>query len=150
MSVTVIIVPVVVSSWPTILPALVAAAGALGFKAARSEGKPRADTCATAEVSVRNSSVVGAELTAGQELVVAAGGVTLRFFVDEQRRCRVHVSGSGRSREELEELGQRAADKVVQMFAYHRLVNEARQHGFELVREEVDEQGAIRLRLRRS
>jgi hypothetical protein len=153
MSVTVVIVPVVVASWPTILPALAAAAGALGFRKLQEERRVNQDRRTadqTASVPIKNCELVGEELGAGQSMEVEKEGVRVRFSVDDKGHCKVAVTGAGHSKSELHVIGQEMADKVVQMVTYHRLMNEANGQGFELVNEEVDEQGAIRIRLRRS
>jgi len=154
MSVSVIIVPVVVSSWPTIAPALVAAASALGFSAARQNRKRKTESGAETEVSasveVENTSVVGEELEAGQSLDVVKDDLKLSFGVNRQGQCQVTVSGKGRSKEELQAIGQQAAHKVVQMYTYNKVMTELKNRDFQVLEEEVDEQGAIRLKLRRS
>ncbi len=155
MSVSCVIVPVVVASWPTILPVLVGAAGALGFKVSKGLGENvqrnrlQVEGQNRATVDVKNASVLGEELGRDQVLEVEKGGVKLRFDVYSAGRCRVHVSGEGRSKAELERIGRQAADKVVQMYSYHRVMAQAQEMGYELVEEQVDGQGGIRIRLRR-
>ena len=154
MSVSCVIIPVVVTSWPTILPALLGAAGALGFKvhgeAAVIEGNVVGVSARTGTtVEVRNSEVIGEELGAGQSLTVVRDGVTLRFSVNAHGRCVVHVDGEGRSDAELKQIGEQAAQQVVQIYSYHRVMAQAQEMGYELVTEQVDDQGGLRIRLRR-
>lgn len=155
MSVSCVILPIVVTSWPTILPAILGAAGALGFKAVREEVEIKGELVgASAEtgttVEVKNAEVIGDELGAGQSLTVVRDGVTLRFRVDSRGRCQVHVDGEGRSKAELQRIGEEAAQKVVQIYSYHRVMAQAQELGYELVEEQVDEQGGLRIRLKRN
>jgi hypothetical protein len=101
-------------------------------------------------VEVKNAEVIGEELGAGQSLTVERDGVTLRFAADSRGRCRVHVEGPGRSKAELQRIGEEAARKVVQMYSYHRVMSQAQELGYELVEEQVDEQGGVRIRLKRN
>ena len=154
MSISCVIIPVVVTSWPTILPAILGAAGALGFKATSEAseiegGLVGASAKTATTVEVKNAEVIGEELGAGQSLTMERDGVTLRFTVDSRGRCRVHVDGPGRSKAELKQIGEQAAQKVVQMYSYHRVMSQAQELGYELVEEKVDEQGGVRIRLKR-
>lgn len=155
MSVSVVLIPVVAASWPTIVPALTATAAALGYSISKAVGEAgskasgqHAET--SAEVAVKNASVLGEELGAGQSMTMERDGVTLRFTVDGSGRCKVVVSGPGKSKAELAKIGEVAANKVVQMYTYNRLMSQAKSQGFDVVEEQVDEQGALRIRLRRS
>jgi hypothetical protein len=141
------LIPVVVTNWPTILPVLVAAAGALGFTAGRE--KVRNVLTNKVSVPVKNGEFVTDGLAAGASLEMVRGDVTLRFFLDRKGQCQVEASGSSMSKAELERLATTAAGKVVQMYAYHKLVTEAKNQGFTTVEEQVDERGAIRIRLRK-
>jgi hypothetical protein len=153
MSVSCVIIPVVVTSWPSLLPVLLGAAGALGFKPKAQAGtevdRARARASGGAVVEVENAAVLSDEVGAGNSLTVERDGVTLRFAVDGRGRCRVHVDGPGRTKAELEEIGRQAGRKVVQMYSYHRVMAQAEELGYQLTTESVDEQGAIRIRLKR-
>ncbi len=152
MSVSVLIVPVIVTSWPTILPVLTAAAAAMGFSARRdglnAQDRTRRDVVPSATVVMENSALSGAEVAAG-EMVVTRGDVTLRFSLDGKGHVKVCTEGRGKSKQELEAIGRQAAGKVAQMYAYHQLRAEAANMGFDLVEEQVDEKGAVHIRLRR-
>jgi len=154
-------IPVVVTSWPTILPVLRAAAGALGFgrvKKMSSTTEERGglgmsstaeESAQTASVTVKNGEFVTEGMAEGTSLVVTRGDVRLTFRLDRKGKCQVEAFGAGMSKVELQRLAEKAAGKVVQMYAYHKLVTEAKNQGFVLVEETTDLQGAIRLRLRR-
>jgi hypothetical protein len=152
MSVSVIIVPVIVTSWPTILPVLTAAAAAMGFSMRR-EGlnalaRKKQEAIPSATVVMENSALSGAEVAAG-EMVVTRGDVTLKFSLDGKGHVKVCTEGPGKSKAELEAIGRQAAGRVAQMYAYNQLRAEAANMGFSLVEEQVDEKGAVHIRLRR-
>ncbi len=153
MSVSCVIIPVVVTSWPSLLPVLLGAAGALGFKPKAQAGtevdNSRLRASTEAVVEVENAEVISDEIGAGNSLLVERDGVTLRFAVDGRGRCRVHVDGPGKTKAELKQIGQEAGRKVVQIYSYHRVMAQAEELGYQLTDEGVDEQGAIRIRLKR-
>ncbi|MEW6280029.1 MAG: DUF1257 domain-containing protein, partial [Candidatus Eremiobacterota bacterium] len=71
-------------------------------------------------------------------------------FVPGKGRVQLLVKGkAGQTREELEALGRQVLDSVSQQYAYHAVVSDLKQRGFGKVEEELEEDGTIRLRLRR-
>lgn len=65
-------------------------------------------------------------------------------------RVQLMVRGKGRqSREDLEKLGRSVLDGIAQQYAYHVVVSDLRSRGFDKVEESQEEDGTIRLRLRR-
>lgn len=150
MSVSVVIVPVVISSWPTIAPVLAAAAGSLGFSLAKGRKKQQQGPTTNATIlDVKNSSIVGEHVAAGETMVVEKEDVRVVFSVGVDQKCRVMVEGENRSKAELQAIGNQVAQKVVQMYSYHKVMTQVNQDEFEVVDEQVDEQGAIRIKVRR-
>jgi hypothetical protein len=149
-----VIVPMIVSNWPTILPVLTAAAGAMGFsirKQARPLAKQQAAvaaTACTATVEVSHSALAG-ESRGQAAMEVENKGVQVRFSIAADGCLRVSAAGEGKSREELTAVARQVADKVVQTYAYHKVLTEAKSLGFGLVEEQVDARGAIHIRLQR-
>lgn len=153
MSVCCVFVPIVVTSLPAIAPAIAAAASSMGYavkkhmqQGSHVQSRPGVNS---AVVDVKNTEVVGQELGAGQSMLVERDGVTIEFSVEASGQCKVCVSGEGRSKTDLESIGRTAAEKVVQMYTYNRVVTELKNRDFEVVQEGVDEEGGIRLKLRR-
>lgn len=65
-------------------------------------------------------------------------------------RVQLQVKSKGQAtKEELEKLGRSVLDAVTQQYAYHTVVSDLKARGFDKVDESRDEDGTIRLRLRR-
>jgi hypothetical protein len=58
------------------------------------------------------------------------------------------VTGPGHSDEELRAIGEELSQRVVQKYVHQRLMDEIRARQFVVVEEEVDENQAIRLKVR--
>jgi hypothetical protein len=58
------------------------------------------------------------------------------------------VTGPGFSDEELRSIGEELSRRVVQKYVHQRLLDEIRARQFVVVEEEVDENQAIRLKVR--
>ena len=56
--------------------------------------------------------------------------------------------GEGHSKNELKEIGQTFANKIVQQYVYHQLVTEMKNRNFNVVGEEVEQDGTVKLQVR--
>ncbi len=139
-------IPAASAAWPVVAAAAVSAGAALGFTAVQAEQDTK--TMNEVEVTVRNSQSVTGEIPLGEEIVLSKGGVKVVFSRDTNGQVAVKVSGSGKSDAELRAIGQEMADKLVQQYAYHRLVTELKQQNFNVVDEAVEEDGTVRLQVR--
>ena len=79
---------------------------------------------------------------------VTRGTVTVTFARDARGRASVCVSGEGYTDDELRALGQELSGRVVQKYIHQRLLDEIRARQFVVVEEEVDDNQAIRLKVR--
>lgn len=152
MSVCCVFVPVIVTALPALAPAIAATAASMGYavkKHLEGGGSGRGRSLNHAEIDVKNTEVVGEELGAGQSMHFEKDGVTIDFSVNDQGQCKVCVSGDHKSKSELQAIGQQAASKVIQMYTYNRVVTELKNRDFQVDAEQVDEEGAIRLKLKR-
>ena len=62
----------------------------------------------------------------------------------------MHMEVRGRaSEEELESVGRELLQSINQHYAYDRVMSDLKSRGFESLEEEVEEDGTIRLKLRR-
>lgn len=152
MSVCCVFVPVVVTALPALAPAIAATAASMGYAVKKHMERDVPDISRSlnhAEVDVKNAEIVGEELGAGQSMQFERDGVTIEFSVNTQGQCKVCVSGDHKSKSELQAIGQQAAGKVIQMYTYNRVVTELKNRDFQVDAEQVDEEGAIRLKLKR-
>lgn len=126
--------------------AAAAAAAVLGLRladetAAETELENSVDLC------VNNAEEVAVAAGAGKSLTFVGNGVRVEFFNDANGQAAVRVSGKG-NEESLREIGDAFAKKIVQRYAYHRLVTEMRARNMNIVEDEVEEDGTVRMRVR--
>ena len=153
MSAVCILTPVVIAAWPAFSAAVVAAAHSLGYVLVEESVKQRQkaqEKNAGREVSleIANSEVVTEQLGRDQHICVTRGTVTVRFSRDARGTASVCVTGEGHTDEELRALGEELSQRVVQRYVYQRLIDEMRSRQYVVVEEEVDENQAIRLKVR--
>lgn len=152
MGVVLILTPVVVGSWPVISAAVVAAAAGLGLtvgqEAQEAIQDKQTETIKTYETEVDNSKIGLENLASGKQMVLTKENVTLRVSRDERGQLKVHASGVGRSEVELKMIAEEFIQKVNQCFIYNRTVTELKNKKFQMINEEVTQDGTIRLQVR--
>jgi hypothetical protein len=153
MSAVAIITPIVISSWPAISSALISAAVSMGFTVANEtvhagQNRDLRQGPLTVTLDVPNSSAVTGGLGRGQSLRVSRDGVTAEFSRDARGHDSICVTGQGFSEEELRALGEELSGRTVQHYVLAKLKSEMAGHGMDLVEESVDENNAVRLRVR--
>jgi hypothetical protein len=147
MSSVCVLTPIVVGSWPAISAAILGAAGAMGFTVAGAESDfRRATGTTTVESEVPNSEIVADTLARGEKIGIERDGVRIEFGVDERGKCTVCASGS-RGKAELRRIGEEVAGRIVQQFAYHKLVSELKNRGYRIDQESVQRDQSIQLRV---
>lgn len=149
MSVTVTIVAVLptTAAWPAIVGAATTAATALGFAVASSKGKAKVAEAVEVDIAVEASESVTADLAVGEELVFSRDGVEVKFYRDVEGRAGIKVHGR-KSKEELRQIGEDFARRVVQQYTYHQLVTELKGRNLNITDEAVEEDGTVRLHVR--
>ena len=105
------------------------------------ESGNRVDLC------VNSADEVTAGLSAGQSLSFSGQGVRAAFYLDSEGHTAVRVEGKA-PEAELRALGETLAKKLVQQYAYHRLVTEMKARNMNVVEEMVEADGTVRLRVR--
>ncbi len=157
MGAVLILTPVVIGSWPAIAAAATAAAAAMGLvakevaaagHAEKQKAKP-AETVRSVEVDLADSEVVAQRMQADQEIVVSRGNVDIRVKRDAKGRCVICATGKGHTEAQLKQMAEEFSRKVTQCFMYDKVVRELKAKNFNVVHEEVMEDQAIRLHVRR-
>jgi len=154
MSCVCILTPVVIASWPAFSAAVAAAATSLGYTIVEEGIKQHQTGNAnqTGErkinLEIEQSEIVTNQLGRDQSIKVTRGGVTVIFSRDARGKASICVSGPGHSNEELQAIGEELSQRVVQKYVHRRLMDEIQARGFNVVEEEVDENQAIRLKVR--
>jgi len=144
----------VIAAWPAFSAAVTAAAASLGYTIIQ-EGIQQTQTGNTNEtgerkvhLEIEQSEIVTNQLGRDQRIKVMRGEVTVTFSRDARGRASVCVTGPGHSDEELRAIGEELSQRVVQKYVHGRLMDEIRTRGFNVVEEAVDENNAIRLKVR--
>jgi hypothetical protein len=150
MSAVCVLTPILIASWPVISSAIVSAAASLGFAVAT---KPKEEQVVAGpnrvQTDLANSEIVGGSIGEESKMVIEKDGVTVEFTRDARGACKLCVSGNA-SKKKLEQIGQQVSGKVVQQFAYHKLVTELKKRNFGIVEEKVQQDDSIRVRIRRN
>ena len=153
MSCVCILTPVVIAGWPAFSAAVVSAANSLGYvlvdESIQQFNRAKAkDAGRKVSLEITNSELVTGQLGRDQQISVTRNGVTVTFARDERGKASVCVTGPGFTEEELYALGQELSQRVVQKYVHQRLLEEIRARQYVVVEEEVDENQAIRLKVR--
>jgi hypothetical protein len=153
MSCVCILTPVVIAAWPAFSAAVVAAANSLGYVLMDESIKQRQKLSAEnagrkVNLDIANSELVTGQLGRDQQICVTREGITVTFSRDARGMASVCVSGPGHTEDELRALGEELSQRVVQKYVYQRLMDEMRARQFVVVEEQVDENQAIRLKVR--
>ena len=154
MSAVCILTPVVIAAWPAFSAAVVAAASSLGYTIVK-EGIKQSQTSSVTgnsegkvTLEIEQSEIVTKQLGRDQQIKVTRGSVTVAFSRDARGKASVCVTGPGHSDEELHAIGEELSQRVVQKYVHQRLMDEIRARQFVVVEEAVDENQAIRLKVR--
>ena len=153
MSAVCVLAPVVIAAWPTFSAAVVAAAASLGYVVVDETAKRLTEPAETnarhaIDLEIAQSEIVTDQLGRARHITVSRDGATVTFSSDARGKARLCVTGKGQSDEVLRALGEQLSQRVVQQYVYQRLLDEARARGFIIVEDEVDENQAIRLKIR--
>ena len=153
MSAVLILTPVVIGGWPTIVAAVAGAASALGLVVKETVKQDIAQQEQAAqqsvEVELSNSEVITKNLALEKEIVLTKGDIEIRVGRDERGRCSICVKGKGRTKAELKQMAEEFSQKMTQCFVYNRVATELRNKGFQMVNEEVMDDKSIRINVRR-
>ena len=149
MSSVCVLTPIVGASWPVIASSIAGAASAMGFTVAGlSTDSARPQSEDRVETDVPNSDLMAETLARGEKIRIARDGVTIEFGIDDRGKVTVCASGAGRSKADLKRVGQEVAGRVVQQFAYHKLVTELKQRGYEIAEESIEKDHSIQIKVR--
>jgi len=150
MSSVCILTPIVIGSWPMITSAILGAASSMGFSLAAGgiDEQRRVSGEDRVEAEVPNSEVVLESMPKGEKLRMQRDGVMIEFGLDERGRCTVCASGKKHSKAELRKIGEEVAGRVVQQFAYHKLMTELKSRGYQVMDESVQKDASIQMRVR--
>lgn len=137
-----------VAVWPVVATAAAAVASSLGFVSVGAGTKTNTENMTEVDVSVENAAEVAADVGIGDELVFAKEDIQLVVARSTTGQVSLKVRGCNRTEQELRVLGKQLVNKLTQQYAYHRLVTELKQRDFNVVAEEMEKDGTVRLQVR--
>ena len=149
MSGIVVVSPLLLAA-PVVMAAATAAASSLGFTICSERVDELLETS-------EEDTVVGFDVTEAsglKELLRQQGPLALKrpdaLVLIREKGSGVHMEVRGRAAEvELETIGRELLQSINQHYAYDRVMSDLKSRGFESLEEEVEEDGTIRLKLRR-
>ena len=143
--------PVVIASWPGFSAAVVAAATSLGYtiaKEASASGTVTTEAKKSIQLDISQSEIVTGQLGRDEQITVSREGVTVTFARDIRGRASLCVTGEGYSDAVLRAQGEELSQRVVQQYVYRKLLDECQKRQFTIVEDTVEENQAIRLKIR--
>lgn len=147
-----VISPIIISAWPAVAAAVAGAAASMGFNVSIPELAPQAEHASQrrrkVETEVPNSEVLEEQLAADERIVITRGNIEIVVGRDERGAVTLCVTGEGQSKAELEQIGQEVAGRIVQQFAYHRLIAELGARNYKVVEESLQQDQSIQMRVR--
>ncbi|MCS7223358.1 MAG: hypothetical protein NZ959_02175 [Armatimonadetes bacterium] len=157
MSVVFVLTPAVFGGWAAMLAAIGAVCAEMGLRMMTRELMTAEEIAhlnkkkkaRSVSLDVPTARALEAALERDQSVSYDLGGVTMTVTRDARGRVRVHLDGEGKSEEELQALGNKIVQRLLQKTAHQRLREELKKRGFTIVNEEVDQNQVIRLRVRR-
>ncbi len=153
--------PIVGTSFPALVPAILSVAGALGYRATTGSNqggqlnkKLRQQIEERTNVTLRVDEIVfeavEEEVARAESIYLEKDDIVLGIIKDERNRLRIEVSGpKGIDPKLLERQGQEFMEEVAQMFAQNRAVEQIERLNAEVAEEVREENGEIRLTIRR-
>jgi hypothetical protein len=147
MSTVVILTPLVIGSWPSIVSAVMGAATAMGFSIATTAPIIEAAGEDSVVSEVANSQVLAELMSRGEKITIQKDGVTVQIGVDARGRCTVCASGRAQTKTKLRQIGEQVSGRIVQQFAYHKLMTELKARGFKVDSENVAGDESIQVRV---
>lgn len=148
-----ILAPVLVMA-PAVLTATTACAAAMGFTMLSGQLDDlqhlmQDDVAGVVQFDVAEAKGMLQIINEQGPIVLRRGDATI-VLRSGKGRVQMMVEGSaGQTNEELETLGRSVLGGISQQYAYHMVMSDLKSRGFDKVEEEQDEDGTIRLRLRR-
>ncbi|HWL94566.1 MAG TPA: hypothetical protein VNT79_13670 [Phycisphaerae bacterium] len=150
MSAVCVLTPLVITSWPVLASAIAGAAASMGFSIQTTPAidENNATRKKGVETEIENSEIIAEEMGRGQRIVIVRGDISIAFGQDDRGACTVCVTGAKHSDSELRAIGEEVAGRVVQQFAYHKLMTELKKRNYAIVDEEVLADDSVRVRVR--
>jgi hypothetical protein len=143
---------VVIGAWPMIAAAAASVAASMGMTV-KAGGDLELDAGTVRKrvvTEVPNSEVLEDVMTTDERIVLSTGDIDIAITRDDRGAIKLCVTGENHSKAELERIGQEVAGRLVQQYAYHKIVTELRERNYNVVEESIQRDQSIQLRVRLS
>lgn len=150
MSTVIAIAPILIASWPILTTAACSAANAIGFSIVKeSKGDKSLPKSEEVLMPIEDSEVLKEQLKEHKSLTFAKGETTITFSANDRGKCSLRVCGGKYTKQQLRQIGQDMMNRVTQQYVYNKVVTELKHQGYSVVTEEMKENKAVRVVVRR-
>lgn len=149
MSTVSVLTPIIIASWPAVASAVAGAAAGMGFTivASKADVHDHAPGAESVTSEIADSEIIAETLSRGEKIRIARDGVTIDIGVDGRGKCSVCVSGN-KSKAELKRIGEECTGRILQQFAYHKIVTELKSRGYAVASESIQKDESIQMHVR--
>ena len=149
MSAVCVMTPMVVGAWPAVVSVVGGVAATLGFTIVQVDDViENADPVRRrVETEVPHSEVLDQAMGL-ERIILERDGVRIEVGRDERGAIKLCVSGEGHSKAELHRIGEEVAGRIVQQYAYHKIITELKDKQWGVVEESMQTDGSIQMRVR--
>lgn len=154
MSTVIILTPVIIGAWPAVAAAVTAAAAGLGLVVKEEIAEALNESHETVnqnavEIELEDSQILAQALARGKTIVLTKDAIQLKISRDDRGSLKVCAEGLGHTKKELETMAEEFVRKMTQCYVYNRTVTELKNNQFQMVNQEVTQDGSIRIHVRR-
>lgn len=162
MSTTLVLLPIVVGSWPAYSALLTSVAVTMGYKLCSELNEIvelkncKADASAAekeeVEVPVESTQKIVSSMKDGDSLSFTNGDFVVTFLKDPRGMCKCRVSsaaGKKAHKAALDAEARKIINRVTQTYVYQKLKAELSQKGYNITQDEVKPDSPIRLTVRK-
>jgi hypothetical protein len=154
MSTVIILTPIIIAAWPAIAAAVTAAAAGMGLAIKEQitdiVKEEQEEKTNVVEVELEDSQILAQTLARGKEIVLTKDNVQLKISRDDRGSIKVCAEGLGQTKAQLQGMAEEFVKKMTQCYVYNRTVTELKNKKFQMVNEEVAQDGTIRIHVRRN
>ncbi len=151
MSAFFVVIPTLTAlAWPVVQLAVTSALTGLGYSVATTmvRGKNQVLNKVSVDLDLKNTSAIAAKLGEDEELVLTKEDITLTFKRTVDGKCMVNVCASGKSEQELKQIGTDVTNRIIQKIVYDKVMSELKHSGFSIIQEKSND-NTIRLKARK-
>lgn len=153
MSSVCVLTPVVIGAWPMVVAAAASVGASMGLSVGAGQAaeiNSNGTVRKRVVTEVPNSEVLEEHIGIEDRIVLSRDGLEIEITRGEDGAIKLCVTGEEHSKAELERIGQEVAGKLVQQYAYHRIVSELRERKYDIVEESLQKDQSIQMRVRLS